>query len=239
MRFYGKHESNDTTACWIEQKIRTKNPIDLYSIHFFSVVHRKFWIEQQEKKNSQSIFSVQVEFLECLSCYYQSLAENLNTFHTSGDFLFINKYYAWNSVDNARAPLSRIFQFSIFFDISCVFFCSFSGCICQVHRAIPDVTIGDINTLRLHDKAHLFDWNATASNGPDCWIVNNVMFFFTNQINMDNHFKCIFLLLAAILYTYILFYGIYARGSVCVFYFIWKEVLWFFCVCEKGYKTSK
>lgn len=103
-----------------------------------------------------------------------------------------------------------------FFDISCVFFCSFSGCICQVHRAIPDVTIGDINTLRLHVKAHLFYWNATASNGPDCWIVNNVMFFFTNQINMDNHFKCIFLLLAAILYTYILFYGIYARGDVCV-----------------------
>lgn len=80
---------------------------------FFSVVHRIFWIEQ-EKKTANLFFFVQVEFLECLSCYYQSLAENLNTFHTSGDFLFINKYYAWNSVDNARAPLSRLFQFSIF-----------------------------------------------------------------------------------------------------------------------------
>lgn len=241
MRFYGKHESNDTTACWIEQKIRTKNPIDLYSIHFFFLLPIGYFGLNMKKKNSQSIFAVQVEFLECLSCYYQSLAENLNTFHTSGNFLFILKYYAWNSVDNARAPLSLLFQFSIFWYF--VRFFSFSGCICQVHRAIPDVTIGDINTLRLHVKAHLFYWNATASNGPDCWIVNNVMFFFTNQINMDNHFKCIFLLLAAILYTYILFYGIYARGGVfmcvCMLYFIWKEFLWFFFVCEKGYKTSK
>lgn len=207
---------------------------------FFCVAHRIFWIEQ-EKKTANLFFFVQVEFLECLSCYYQSLAENLNTFHTSGNFLFILKYYTWNSVDNARAPLSLLSSFPFFWYFVRFFF-SFSGCICQVHRAIPDVTIGDINTLRLHVKAHLFYWNATASNGPDCWIVNNVMFFFTNQINMDNHFKCIFLLLAAILYTYILFYGIYARGDVCVCVCVvlyLKGVFVIFFVCEKGYKTSK
>lgn len=218
-----------------------KSNRSLFNSYFFSVVHRKFWIEQQEKKTANLFFLSKSSFLNVWAATTKVWLRIWTHFiPVAISYLSINIMLGIQ-LTMLVLPFHFFSSFPFFWYF--VRFFSFSGCICQVHRAIPDVTIGDINTLRLHVKAHLFDWNATASNGPDCWIVNNVMFFFTNQINMDNHFKCIFLLLAAILYTYILFYGIYARGGVfmcvCVLYFIWKEFLWFFCVCEKGYKTSK
>lgn len=69
-------------------------------------------------------------------------------------------------------------------------------------------------------------------NRPDCWIVNNVMFSFTNQINMDNHFKCIFacnLLLHVYIFTFIWIFFFFT-----LFFFCWNFLVFatFFVICN-------
>lgn len=244
MRFYGKHGLNDTTACWIEQKIRTKNPIDLYSIHFFFLLSIGYF--GLNKKEKQPIYFFVLSKSSFLNVWAASTKVWLRIWThfipVAISYLSIN-IILWIQLTMLVLPFHLFSSFPFVW-----YFVRFFSILFRVVfvMCIPDVTIGDIYTLRLHVKAHLFDWNATASNGPDCWIVNNVRFFFTNQINMDNHFKCIFLLLAAILYTYIYIYyfmvsmheGVCVCVYLCVVLYL-KGVFVIFFFCEKGYKTSK
>lgn len=127
--FYSDHESNDTTACWIEQKISMKNRISFLWNFVFTSFFFSNELKWMMKKNFQSTFwhtraprllnrlAVRVEIEQVFV-------------PVAIPYLFRN-ITLWNSIDNALSRFRCRFWPIPLFDISCRFLFSLVSSFCS------------------------------------------------------------------------------------------------------------